>query len=379
MNIVTAISLLILVLYVLKIRNYKNNWERYPEYTFTESIDAATITVIIAFRNEIANLDALLTSLFSQTYPADLYEVILVNDHSGDGSDELVQRFCDKHQNFRLLHNDSRERGKKAAIMKGVYNASYDLIVTTDADCTMHEHWLVSFAQAYQEEDADMVVGLVDMVPGSSFFGRFQELEFLSLVAAGAGAVAGRHPIYCNGACLSYRKSAFLAIADPMRQKIISGEDTLFLHELKRNPENSIALLKAVPAIVVTRGNSTLGEFVQQHKRWVSKSPYYRDPDTLITALLVLLVNLSSLYALTLLVTGRNCWFYPVMYGVKMLTDLIFLKSFLRFYGKNLPVWWFMLYELMYPFYAVFFAIAGICSGFTWKGRRFEPNSPIPT
>ena len=378
MNILTTLSLLLLVLYVLKILYYKHQWEHYPELELS-SPASVKISVVIAFRNELSNLKPLLVLLFSQNYPEQSYEVILVNDHSEDGSERLVQKFCDEHRNFRMLHNDAFEIGKKSAMMKGVRNAAYDLIVTTDADCSLRENWLTAIAQAYREKDADLIVGLVDMVSADNFFGRFQEIEFLSLVAAGAGATAAKHPIYCNGACLAYRKSVFLAYTDPMKQKIPSGEDTLFMHELKRNPGKRIVLAKAVQAIATTRGATSLKDFFQQRKRWVSKAPYYRDFDILYTSFLVFLVNLLVLHALVLLVTGINVWLFPVMYIVKLLTDMGFLKGFLQFYSKNLPAGWFILYELVYPFYAVLFAVAGIFSGFTWKGRRTGPSFPTPT
>ena len=378
MNVLTTLSLLLLVLYVLKILYYKHKWEHYPELELSGPA-SVKISVVIAFRNEISDLDILLVLLLSQNYPEESYEVILVNDHSEDGSDGLVQKFCDQHRNFRLLHNDASETGKKSAIMKGVRNATYDLIVTTDADCSLRENWLTAIAQAYQEKDADLIVGLVDMVSTDSFFGRFQEIEFLSLVAAGAGAIAAERPIYCNGACLAYRKSAFLAFTDPMKQKIPSGEDTLFMHELKRKSGKRIVLAKSVQAIATTRGASTFKDFFQQRKRWISKAPYYRDSDILYTSFLVFLVNFSVLHALILLVTGINVWLFPVMYVVKLLTDMGFLKSFLRFYCKNLPAGWFTVYELVYPFYVVLFAAAGIFSGFTWKGRRTGASFPTPT
>jgi hypothetical protein len=99
----------------------------------------------------------------------------------------------------------------------------------------------------------------------------------------------------------------------------------------------------------------------------------------LYTALLVFLVNVSVLSSLAALVVIGNYWLFPVVYAGKMLTDLMFLKSYMEFHGKVLPLLRFMLYELMYPFYAVFIAITGLSTGFTWKGRRFKLNSQIPT
>jgi biofilm PGA synthesis N-glycosyltransferase PgaC len=372
MNTLVVISLVIVVLYVLKIQKYKRDWENYPESEYVTFDCTTAISVVIAFRNEMSNLPALLSSLKAQEYPAALMEVILVNDHSDDGSDTWVQDFCRENANFRLIHNEGEVAGKKSAILNGIKKASNELIVTSDADCTMKSLWLATLAQVYKDKDPDMIVGLVDLKTDGNIPDNFQAIEFLSLVAAGAGALAGRRPIYCNGAFLAYKKSLFLAYPDPMKQQLASGDDTLFLHAVKHDPGKSILLLKSVQAIVTTSGVAGWNEFLQQRKRWVSKSLYYRDADTLYTALLVFLVNLTMLYSAVILATGYHFWLFPVTFAGKMVTDFLFLKSFFRFYQRKLPAMRFMVYELVYPLYVVFFAIAGISSGFSWKGRRFR-------
>lgn len=379
MNTLTWISLFLLILYALKIHRYRHDWIHYPTFKPSGADHKTGISVIIAFRNERVNLPAVLSALQKQQYPASLFEVILVDDHSDDGSEVLVQGFCLEHENFRLVQHDAAASGKKSAIVKGIAKAAFELIVTTDADCTMGPLWLATLTEYFHYRQPAMIIGLVDMNKDRGFLGGFQEIEFLSLVAAGAAAAAGNSPIYCNGACLAYRKSIFLTYPDPMQGALASGDDTLFMLAVKRSWEGSIVLLKALPAVVTTRGMTTWCDFFQQRKRWISKSLYYRDKQILYTALLVFLVNVSVLSSLAALVVIGNYWLFPVVYAGKMLTDLMFLKSYMEFHGKVLPLLRFMLYELMYPFYAVFIAITGLSTGFTWKGRRFKLNSQIPT
>lgn len=369
MNTLVVISFVLLVLYVFKILKYTLNWIYYPESKLTQQTFTTGISVIIAFRNEINNLPDLLNSLAAQAYPVNLYEVILVNDHSVDGSEFLVQSFCDEHPNFRLIQHEKNKTGKKSAVIHGIQSASFDLLVTTDADCIPKDGWLASIAREYQEKQPDMIVGLVDITSGDSFFGKFQEIEFLSLVAAGAGAAAGGKPMYCNGANLAYKKSLFHSYADPFKEHIASGDDTLFMHAVKKSRGKIILLLKSVPSVVITRAVATWNDFLQQRKRWVSKSLYYRDAATLSTTLLVFLISFFTLVSLSIFISGRYFWFFPIYYLVKTLTDIVFLKRFLTFYERKVSVIHFMIYELIYPFYTTFFAIAGITTGYSWKGR----------
>jgi cellulose synthase/poly-beta-1,6-N-acetylglucosamine synthase-like glycosyltransferase len=370
MSTLVFLLLVTLILYVLKIQKYKRNWERYPEIRSSADDALTGISVIIAFRNEASNLEALLSSLKKQVYPIDFHEIILVNDHSDDGSEAIVCNFCKTNPNFILINNEKEIIGKKSAVINGLNSASFELIVTTDADCIMGEYWLATIARFYCEKNPDMIIGLVDIISGSGFMEQFQEVEFLSLIGAGAGAAAGQRPIYCNAACFAFKKSLFWSMEDPLQQVIASGDDTLFMHAAKKNRTKSIMLLKSVKAIVVTHGLSSWYDYYNQRRRWVSKSRYYYDVDIVYTALLVLFLNLGLVFSLVVFMIGRNFWIFPALYLGKTLIDFFFLKSFLQFYDKKLPAIRFMVYALIYPFYVIFFVLAGLLSDYTWKGRR---------
>jgi cellulose synthase/poly-beta-1,6-N-acetylglucosamine synthase-like glycosyltransferase len=53
-----------------------------------------TVSVIIAARNEEANLRDCLESVARQSYPVSLYEIIVVNDGSTDGTETICSRIC---------------------------------------------------------------------------------------------------------------------------------------------------------------------------------------------------------------------------------------------------------------------------------------------
>jgi len=192
--------------------------------------------------------------------------------------------------------------------------------------------------------------------------------------AAGAGAAAGLRPLYCNAACFAFKKSLYESLDDPLQRGLTSGDDTLFMHSVKRNHNKSIRLLKSPESVVLTRGLSKWSDYINQRRRWISKSRHYKDTATLITAVLVLLVNLCFIGSLTIFIAGWNYWLFPIIYMGKTLTDLLFLTEFTRFYSKKLPVLHFMMYSLIYPFYVAGIAATGFLHGYTWKGRYYKPT-----
>jgi len=370
MKILVILALASTLLYYLKIRDFYLNWKRYKEFKGSASGNLDAISIVIAFRNEKLRLLQLLTALQKQNYSEKSFEVILVDDHSNDGSDTIVKQFCKQFCNFRYVRNEENRKGKKAAIYTGIKSASGELIITTDADCTMDENWLSTIAAFYAENHPDMIMGLIDIDSGSTFFERFQEVEFLSLVASGAGAAACGRPIYCNAANLVFKKSLVELSSDPFKGITASGDDTFLLHNAKKQNKN-IVLLKSRDAIIKTTRQEKWSDYLNQRSRWISKSRYYYDPDTIFTAVIVLSVNLLLIASLAALIFGNVIWLFPVIYIIKVSADYSLLRDFMRFLGKKLSILRFMLYSFIYPFAISIFVFAGFFLGYQWKGRRF--------
>jgi poly-beta-1,6-N-acetyl-D-glucosamine synthase len=370
MNILVILSLASIVLYFLKIRSFHFNWKRYKEFNVSASTSLVAVSVVIAFRNEKSRLPRLLTALQKQNYP-ERFEVVLVDDHSDDGSDVIVKQFCKQFFNFRYIGCDDNRKGKKDAIGAGIKAASHELIITTDADCSMHESWISTIAEFYAKNQPDLIIGLIDVDSGSTFFERFQEVEFLSLVASGAGAAAYGKPIYCNAANFAFKKNLVEYSADPFRNITASGDDTFLLHNAKKQKKR-ILLLKSHDAVIKTTLPETWSAYLNQRSRWISKSRYYYDLDTIFTAMMVLFVNLLFIAAFAVFIFGNVIWLFPVMYIIKVSADYALLSEFMHFFDKKLPLLRFMLYSVLYPFAVIIFVFAGFFLSYRWKGRRFS-------
>ncbi len=83
---------LFMVVYAVLIAYYHSAWNRLPEFVLPEKQASVFISVIIAARNEENNIQELLQSLHAQQYPKELYEVIIIDDHSTDNTWQLLQQ-----------------------------------------------------------------------------------------------------------------------------------------------------------------------------------------------------------------------------------------------------------------------------------------------
>jgi glycosyltransferase involved in cell wall biosynthesis len=365
---------------MLKIGMYRHYWNKFPAFENTEKDSSRNtgMSVVVAFRNEENSLPRLLESLNKQVYPEELREVILIDDHSVDGSLQLARDFARTHPGFHCITNGNEENGKKAAVLKGIHHAVFSVIVFTDADCTMGDRWLSSIAAVYSQQKADMIIGLVDIEPKPGLFQRFQEIEFLGLVASGAAAAACGRPIYCNAANLAFHKDLFLAYGDPLSKSVPSGDDTLFMLRVKEDHSRRIVLLKSTAGMVTTRGAGSMGQFLNQRSRWASKSRHYTDRDILYTAFLVVVISLALLFSAFLFITGNNLWLFPALLISKGLLDYLFLRDYLDFCRKKIQPMLVLLFEPVYPVYIIISVIMGLFNQYTWKGRKYSGGFSFP-
>ena len=95
-------------------------------------------SVVIAARNEEKNIGRLLTALVNQTYSEELFEIIVADDDSTDGTADIVLEFSNKFNFVKLVKIENREQvksPKKNALAQAIKMAKGEIILSTDADC----------------------------------------------------------------------------------------------------------------------------------------------------------------------------------------------------------------------------------------------------
>jgi cellulose synthase/poly-beta-1,6-N-acetylglucosamine synthase-like glycosyltransferase len=112
------------------------------------------VSVIIPARNASATLERALLALREQRTGAP-YEVIVVDDGSGDETGEIADRLAPLVKTLR----NGRSQGPGAARNRGVAAARGHVLAFTDADCFPEPDWLACGVQALEE--ADIVQGAV--------------------------------------------------------------------------------------------------------------------------------------------------------------------------------------------------------------------------
>lgn len=358
--------------YLLLMLVYMAGWQRLLKVYSTRRTEMPMLSIVVAMRNEAANIEKLLRALAKQSYPANKIQVVLVDDHSTDGSAEMAQKMAHLLglQNFTQIVNDGT--GKKQALSSALKHISGEWVLFTDADCEPHQQWAETMMSAAGEDSALMLLGPVRLSPVKGILSTFQTLEMNSLMAATAGSAGIGLPSMANGANMALHRSLLGVESDSaLKPGFASGDDMFRLETiLKRYGSKAVRMVMQEESMVSTAPAIGWKAFFAQRLRWVSKSGGYRRAETIVPALVVFAFN--ALLTVVLLLSV----FFPVLVlaylafiVLKTLTDLPLVWPANRMAGQSCLLPWFPLFQLIYPPYVFFTALAGLLIPVRWKGR----------
>jgi cellulose synthase/poly-beta-1,6-N-acetylglucosamine synthase-like glycosyltransferase len=378
------ISIVILTLftgaYIGLILYYRKLFCRLKPFSIKKLIPKTKFSIIIPARNEEDSIGACIESIFKQDYPENLFEVIVIDDHSTDNTSKVIIDLLERFSSLKLIRLAEAIQGKllnaykKKAIDMAINQTSGEWIVTTDADCLVTSEWLKSFDSYIQQHDPALVAGPVKFNNNGSFVSLFQCLDFLSLQGITAAAVSADQHSMCNGANLAYKKSAYYEVNGFKGiDNLASGDDMLLMHKIKRHYPGKLGYLFSMEAIVSTAPMPDWKSFFNQRIRWASKAEKYDDKSIILVLVLVYFYNVllllfgvlsfMDLFYLKLLVISILC---------KNIIELTFMLPVAAFYKEKKLLWWF---PLMQPFHIMYMVIAGWLGKFgsyRWKGRKVK-------
>jgi cellulose synthase/poly-beta-1,6-N-acetylglucosamine synthase-like glycosyltransferase len=370
--VVSTLTALLTIGYVFIVLYLRKGWLNLPVHHSSGLSLHTRVSVIIAARNEEEKLDKTIRDILSQEFPKELLEVIVVDDHSDDRTSEIISSYSDQGVVLIKLKEDQPLNSyKKKAISEGIKISSGELIVTTDADCRMSAGWLKTIVDYYQQNKFKMISSPVAFYEERNAFEEMQSLEFLYLIGLGAATIGHKKPSTCNGANLAYRKDVFYEVKGFHGiDDLASGDDELLLHKIASVYPDGIGFCKSEEAIVYTHAKPDLGAFIQQRKRWASKSTRYKNKGIVALGVSIWLFNLLIIINIIL---GFFSPFYFLLAGVtltlKFLAEIAFLIPMCRFAGRQRLLVYQPLLTIVHVFYFVYIGLAGNSGKYNWKDR----------
>lgn len=327
------------------------------------------ITVVIPFKNELQHLPGIIGDLKAQDYPPHLFTVIMVNDHSNDGSEALVKELMEDGSGFSCLDLPPGRKGKKEAIAHALANVTAPWVLQTDADCRVGPRFISSHMHFLRQHPSDLVAGFYTTAEKhGGLLEAFERLDLLALNGSGAGSFTLGVPIMCSGANLLYSTSLYHETRkfDPV-EKTGSGDD-MFLMIGARKLKRNLAFNPGIDCLVKTSPAEQLSALIRQRIRWGAKSVHYDMPGIQLVAVLVAATNMMMLMApLWMVIRPESCsWLLPGI-GMKLLADYLVLAATAVKIRQLSSLWWYLPVSLLYPVYLAIVIAGAIRGRSVWK------------
>ncbi|WP_236974431.1 glycosyltransferase [Membranihabitans maritimus] len=347
------------------------SWKRSADINIAaEDLPHVTVSIVIPVRNEETNILDCIQALLRQKFPAEDYEIIVINDHSTDHTRKKVETV----PKVKIIDLPEGVFGKKEALIRGINEANGEIILTTDGDCIVGENWVVSMVGTLIGKSVDLVTGPIVLTRQNQnrFIEYYQQLEQASLNVLTSGGIKSKLMYSSNGANMGFLKSFYKQV-QPYEDNvdIPSGDDVFFIQKGKLE-EGRITFVKSRDAIAYTPALTSFESFLNQRLRWGGKAKAYRHLGTkfyLGTFLTFLFIFLIFLLLSIGLQDARSVFLYLII--SKLLADYMVIRSGMR-WVKQKYVWTDIVkasyFQILYSYIIMYRLIVGM--NYKWKGRK---------
>src|SRR3989304_6820795 len=113
------------------------------------------VSVIVPAHNAQDNIAKLISSLLDQSYPKNLYEIIVVDNNSSDKTKEIATKSPIKVLEERKIQSSYAARNT------GIKSARGEVFAFIDSDCTATINWIEEGIKALNSNSADLAGGRV--------------------------------------------------------------------------------------------------------------------------------------------------------------------------------------------------------------------------
>jgi len=377
---INALLISLALIYAALMLLYILGWHRLPSITVTPHFTPNQFfTVVVPARNEQQNIEKCINSIAKQNYPSNLFEVIVVNDHSEDETLAILKQLKKQYAWLNIINladyvaDETKQNSfKKLAIHLAIQQAKGDIIATTDADCEVPQNWLRNFAYVFKTKKAQFVTGPVKFTYKNNWLQKFQTLDFAGMMCVTGASLHWRISYMSNGANLAYKKEVYKEVKGfEGIDHIASGDDLLLMEKIVSKYPNDIYFLKSKMAIVKTKALDNLKSFFNQRVRWASKSKQYQNLGIKLILSLVYLFNFLVLFGLPLvLVQLMSVKLWIAAFLIKIVADFAFLRAICGFFDERQLLRGFFQSQLLHLIYIVSVGLWGNWAKYQWKGRK---------
>lgn len=185
------------------------------------------ISVVVAAKDEQENIENCVRSMLAQDYPN--FEMIVVNDRSGDNTAGIVERVAAEDSRLRLINITNLPEGwcgKNNAMQTGVSAATGEWVCLIDADCVQNSPRTLSTAVQYAFDKSSDLLSVLPVLTMKGFWENVVQPVCGGVMMIWFEPERVNNPhhraAYANGAFMLMKKSAWQRIGthEAVRDKV---------------------------------------------------------------------------------------------------------------------------------------------------------------
>jgi len=332
------------------------------------------VSVLIAARNEEKRLSHCLDSLLRSQYPAEKFEILVIDDRSTDQTRNIAESFSRQHPQVRVIPINRRLEnmsGKASALCQGIVHARGEIILMTDADCQTPPSWIPQMI-SYFASNVGLVGGftlLSSREKTNTIFAKIQTLDWMYLLTVGAGAAGLGKPVSIIGNNFAFRRATYEAVGGYEKLGFSIIEDFALMRAIHEQTHWQI-IFPLDPQIAITTESATSWrEFYEQRQRWAAGGKEVGP----LTKWFMVIAFLGHLICLTAFFISAKLAIicFAVLAGV----DFLLIWQSARRLGRRDLLAIFPLFEIYYFLYSFFFAPTVLLPATVrWKGVHYRWN-----
>lgn len=134
------------------------------------------VSVIVPIYNGEADIPDLISCLYSQTYPRNLVEYLLIDNLSRDRTAEIIQAAARKAKSQGLTIRylaENQIQGPSATRNTGIRASKGEIIAFTDVDCRPESNWLYALVQPFANPKIGVVGGAIFALPSKTLLEEY--------------------------------------------------------------------------------------------------------------------------------------------------------------------------------------------------------------
>ncbi|AUM96877.1 TPA: glycosyltransferase family 2 protein [Clostridium botulinum] len=124
-----------------------------------------TVSVVIPCKNEKEYIKKCLDSFINQTYSNNLYEILVCDGMSEDGTREIIKEYNQKHDNIKLLDNLGISAPKGMNL--GIRSSNSDIIIIFGAHAYAKENFIEENVKLLNNTEASCTGGPIETINDS--------------------------------------------------------------------------------------------------------------------------------------------------------------------------------------------------------------------